>query len=115
MRRYLVPLALLCLLVTITAGCGSAPSTEPLSGTWYLTGSETPAFTLDNHPSCPQATQSGQQLTIPTASGDPQTAAILSQEDGQLTLAFEGAGILTFQDAPGQAAPFDSEGGENAE
>lgn len=110
MRRYLAPLALLCLLVTMTAGCGHAPTPEPLSGTWYLTGSETPAFTLDDHPSRPQATQSGQQLTIPTASGDPQTATILSHEDGQLTLAFDGAGILTFQDAPGQAAPFDPRG-----
>lgn len=114
MKRFYFLLVPLCLALFLSmASCKQAE--VQLSGTWYLAGSETPAFTLDDDPSCPRATQSGQQLTIPTASGAPQTATILSFEDGQLTLAFEGAGILTFQNTPGQAAPFDSEGGESAE
>lgn len=113
-RRLPLALLLLGLLAVSLTGCGSESTAGQLTGTWYLAGSATPAFTLDGAPSdCPQATQTGRQLSIPTPTGQPQTAVILSQETGQLTLGFPSAGILTFWDAPEMAASFKDEGGGN--
>lgn len=111
-RRLPLALALLGLLAVSLTGCGSDSTAGQLTGTWYLAGSATPAFTLDGAPSdCPQATQTGRQLAIPTPTGQPQTAVILSQENGQLTLGFPSAGVLTFRDAPEPATSSVLEGG----
>ena len=113
-RRLPLALLLLGLLAVSLTGCGSESTAGQLTGTWYLAGSATPAFTLDGAPSdCPQATQTGRQLTIPTPTGQPQTAVILSQEPGQLTLGFPSAGILTFWDSPEMAVSSKDEGGGN--